>query len=76
MAKTNADYQREHRERRSARIAELEAEVADLRAEAERLREALATAEAELERLSGEACQHPSGLVVDGVCQNCKAEVW
>ena len=87
MPKTNADYQREHRERRSARIAELEAAnealrvqletaVADLRAENEGLRMALEAAEAEIERLSAEPCPHPSGSVVDGVCQLCKAEVW
>jgi hypothetical protein len=76
MPKSNADYQREHRERRAARLAELAAQNEALRAEAEGLRTALEAAEGELERLSGEACPHPSGSVVDGVCQLCKAEVW
>ena len=40
------------------------------------MRMALEAAEAKIERLSAEPCPHPSGCVIDGVCQLCKAEVW
>ena len=87
MVKTAAEKQRDYRERQSALLSALRAEnealrvqletaVADLRAENEGLRMALEAAEAEIERLSAEPCPHPSGSVVDGVCQLCKAEVW
>lgn len=76
MAKTNADYQREHRERRSARLAELAAERDTLRAENEGLRDALTAAEAEIDRLAGQACRHPAGAVDGGRCRACGTEVW
>jgi hypothetical protein len=47
MAKTNADYQREHRERRADRIAELETALADRDAD-------LASARAKIARLERE----------------------
>jgi hypothetical protein len=52
MPKTNADYQREHRQRRARCLAQLEAENAELRAD-------LAGALVELERLSATQCKHP-----------------
>ena len=77
MPKSNADYQREHRERRGRRIAELEAENTDLRAEAEGLRMALADAEAEIERLSKPPCPHPSErMKADGTCGDCGEDMY
>ena len=66
-AKTNAENQRDWRRRQAARTAALEAENATLRV-------ALAAAEAELERLAGMACKHPSGAVVNGSCRACGAD--
>lgn len=85
MAKTNAERQRDWRQRRTRHISEIEAEMDasgtalraerdDLRAENEGLRGALAAAEAELERLAGMACKHPSGAVVNGSCRACGAD--
>jgi hypothetical protein len=76
MAKTNADYQREHRQRRSARMVELAAARDALAAEVEGLRDALAAAESELERLRASQCKHPAGAVDGGRCHACGAEVW
>lgn len=69
MTKTNAEYQREHRQRRARLIADLAAENIQLRA-------GLAAALAEVDRLTVPACQHPAPVVVDGTCQQCGAEVW
>ena len=69
MPKTNADYQREHRQRRARHLAELEAENAELRAY-------LDTALAEVERLSASQCNHPAGAVDGGTCQACGRDVW
>jgi len=76
MAKTNAEKQRDWRERRTERIAALEAAVAgleaeneSLRAENEGLREALAEAETA-------QCRHPAGAVSGGTCTACGQDVW
>lgn len=77
MAKTNAEYQREHRERRARRLAELEDENAELRAEVDRLRGELEDARAEIDRLSNPECPHPSeGVRDDGTCGECGRDVW
>ena len=76
MAKTNAEYQREHRERRAKRLAELEDENAELRADLERVRGELEDARAEIDRLSSPECPHPSGSVEAGVCGDCGRDVW
>src|SRR5215469_13240940 len=49
MAKTNAEYQREHRERRADRIAELESALADRDADLAAARAKIARLERELE---------------------------
>jgi chromosome segregation ATPase len=51
MAKTNAEYQREHRERRADRIAELECALADRDADLAAARATIARLERERERL-------------------------
>ena len=74
MPKTGAERQRAWRQRRARLVAALEAENGQLRAD---LEAALAEADglrAEVERLSEPPCQHPSGSVIDGVCQECGAE--
>ena len=76
MPKKNAEYQREHRERRAQRLAELESENAGLRWDLEAARQELAAALAECERLSARACQHPAGAVDEGTCHACGADVW
>jgi hypothetical protein len=68
MPKTNAQYQREHRERRTRRLAQLEAENADLRA-------GLDAALAEVERLAASQCRHPAAAVEGGHCHACGTEV-
>jgi hypothetical protein len=69
MAKTAAEKQRDYRARQAGRLADLEAE-------AEGLRNALAAAEAEIGRLGQSQCRHPSGLVDGGLCRACGSEVW
>jgi chromosome segregation ATPase len=76
MPKTNADYQRDHRQRRAHRLAELEAENASLRAELDSVRAELDAALTECERLAAMACRHPAGAVDGGTCQACGTEVW
>ncbi len=76
MAKSNADYQREHRERRSAHLRAVAAERDALRAEVEGLRDALGAAEAEIERLADMACKHPSAVMQGGTCRACGQDVW
>ena len=71
MPKTNAERQSAWRQRRAGRIAALEAEAADLRAETGILRADLATALDEAERLAEAACKHPAGAVDGGTCQAC-----
>ena len=69
MPKTHAERQRDYRQRQADRIACLEAGLAETRAQ-------LAEALAEIDRLSGRSCQHPSGAVDDtGTCQLCGADL-
>jgi predicted RNase H-like nuclease (RuvC/YqgF family) len=76
MAKTNADYQREHRERRTRRIAGLEARVAELEAELESVRAENEGLRQALEAAEGMQCRHPSGAVSGGTCRACGQDVW
>lgn len=76
MAKTNADYQREHRHRQADRVAALEALVRELLQRAESAELALAIANEEIERLAGLACKHPAGAVDGGRCAACGHDVW
>lgn len=76
MTKTNADYQREHRERRAGRLAELTTEAATLRRALAEARSALEDANAEIERLSAMVCRHPAAAVSGGQCQACGQDVW
>jgi hypothetical protein len=69
MPKTNADYQREHRQRRALRLAQLEAEKTELQAD-------LTGALAEIERLSTTQCRLPAAAVDAGTCRACGSEVW
>jgi hypothetical protein len=75
MAKTNADYQREHRERQARRLVRLEETNEWLIAELEGTRAELADAVAENERLTALACRHPAGAVEGGHCHACGADV-
>jgi hypothetical protein len=59
MPKTNAERQRAWRQRRTRRIAALEAECAELRAETGILRADLATALRKAERFVSTASRHP-----------------
>ena len=74
MAETNADYQREHRQRQARRLAALEARCATLEAERDQLRDDLEAAECE--RLAAMACKHPAAAVDGGTCQACGTEIW
>jgi hypothetical protein len=76
MQRSNADYQREHRQRRARRLAELEASAAEHDVIVATLTAERDAALAEVERLSGLACKHPSAVVLDGCCRACGAEVW
>lgn len=76
MAKTNADYQREYRERHAGRVAGLEAEADRLRRALAEARSALEDAGAEIERLAAMVCKHPSAAVSGGRCQACGSDVW
>jgi hypothetical protein len=69
MPKTNADYQREHRQRQARRLAELETENAELHAD-------LTGALADVERLTASQCRHPAAAVDAGHCHACGTEVW
>ena len=71
MPKTNAERRRAWRQRRTGRIADLEAEAAELRDEVGNLRPDLATALEEAERLAAAAYKHPAGAVDGGTCQAC-----
>ena len=76
MTKTNADYQRAHRQRAAERLAELQRENALLLERAELAESALSAAEAETERLSASQCRHPAAVVDGGRCHACGADVW
>ena len=76
MAKSNADYQREHRLRRSKRLAMAEVENAELRARLAEAEAALVVATEEMERLSACQCRHPASLVDAGRCHACGSDVW
>jgi hypothetical protein len=76
MPKTNADYQREHRQRQARRLAGLQAENASLHTELNSVRAELDAAPAECERLAATACKHPAGAVDGGTCQACGNDVW
>jgi hypothetical protein len=76
MPKTNAQRQRDYRQRHARRITVLEAEVTELRTEAGILRADLAAALAEAERLAAMACRHPAGAVDGGTCRACEREIW
>jgi hypothetical protein len=76
MPKTNAERQQAWRQRRAARIAALEAEAAELRAEDGALRADLAAALAEAERLASAACKHPAGAVEGDLCRACGTNLW
>lgn len=76
MAKTNADYQREHRQRQAGRVAELEAELAVMRDRAESAETALESANDEIERLAALRCKHPAQAVDGGRCLACGQDVW
>ena len=76
MAKTDAERQRDWRERRKSRISELEGENAELRAELERVRVDLEDARAEIDRLSGPECDHPAEGMNGTYCTGCKTDLW
>ena len=87
MAKTNAEKQREYRQRHARRIAALEednerladalgAETARLTGELDSARTELSRALEEIERLRAMACRHPSMLVDNGTCRGCGADVY
>jgi hypothetical protein len=76
MPKTNAERQRDHRQRRTARIAALKTQIAELRAENGTLRTDPAAAPAETERLTSTACRHPAGAVDSGTCTACGQGTW
>jgi hypothetical protein len=63
MPNTNAERQRAWRQRQSARLATLEAEAAQLRAELHDARTDLAAAHGEAERLASTACRHPAAAI-------------
>ena len=76
---TGAERQRRWRLRHAERVAVLERENAELRAEVERLGR-LAAAVTEVGRwsqpaASGPACPHPAAVVDNGLCGACGAEV-
>lgn len=73
---TSAERQRAWRQRRTRRLAALEAENARLRAELDGLRGQLAAAQDEIGRLAGQACKHPAAAVDGGTCRACGNEVW
>jgi hypothetical protein len=78
MPKTNAGYQREHRQRQARRLAALETRCAALEAENTALRAELDDAHAEIAHLTATAtqCRHPAAAVDGGTCRACGAEIW
>lgn len=69
MPKTTAERQRAWRDRRARLIAALEADNAQLR-------DALADALAEAERLAAQQCKHPAAAVEGSHCRACDTDVW
>lgn len=76
MARANAEYQRDWRQRRAERVAVLERETAGLRRLLADAQADLATALADNERLAAAQCRHPAGAVDGGTCRACGSEVW
>jgi hypothetical protein len=76
MPKTNAERQQGWRQRRTARIAALETETAQLRTELDGTRADLDAAHAEAERLASAACKHPAGAVDGTTCRACERGIW
>jgi hypothetical protein len=76
MPKTNAERQQAWRQRRTGRIAALETEAAQLRAEDDALRADLDAALAEIERLSMAQCKHPSAAIDGDLCRACGTNLW
>lgn len=76
MPKTNADYQREHRQRVAERLGVLERQNVMLAQRLADAESALGVALEENERLSASQCRHPSAVVDGGRCHACGAEVW
>jgi len=87
MPKTNAERQRDWRQRQHAtghhqaqRISELEAALdaqhAALLAERDLLQADLDAAHADIERLTASQCRHPAGAVDGGTCRACGTDVW
>jgi hypothetical protein len=76
MPRTNAEHQREHRQRQARRLADLEATAAGYEAIVADLTAQLEAALAEVDRLAALACRHPAGAVDGGTCRACGAEVW
>lgn len=69
MPTTTAERQRAFRRRQIERIAALEQENAQLRAE-------LADALAGAERLAAQRCMHPAAAVDGGHCHACDTDLW
>lgn len=69
MAATTAERQQAFRRRQTERIATLEQENAELRAD-------LADAMAEVQRLTAQACRHPAATVEAGTCHACGTDLW
>jgi hypothetical protein len=69
MAATTAERQRAFRQRQTDRIATLEQENA-------RLRDALAGALAEADRLAARQCRHPAAAVDGAHCHACNSDIW
>jgi hypothetical protein len=76
MPKTNANYQREHRQRQAHRLDALEEANAELQGELDATRADLDAAHAEVERLLASQCRHPAAAVDSGVCGACGSDVW
>jgi hypothetical protein len=68
MAATTAAQQQAFRRRQTERIATLERDNAQLRAD-------LAAALAETERLAAQQCKHPAAAVDGGRCHACGTDV-
>jgi len=75
MAKTNADYQREYRQRHSGRVAELVAGADTLRRALAEAHSALDDTGAEIERLSAMVCKHPPAAMSGTWCAACSNDV-
>jgi hypothetical protein len=69
MAATTAERQRAFRQRQTERIATLEHENAQLRAD-------LDAALGEAGRLTAQQCRHPAAVVDAGHCHACNTDIW